>query len=156
MSEDYKLKVPIQVRFRDTDAMGHVNNAVFLTYLEYARVAYWRAAAFARGHKDIDFILARAEVDYRSPILLSDEVEVWIRVSALRRSSFDFAYRIVEAKTGKLKAEAMTVQACYDYAKNKVKRMEPELRRALAEFENDPELLSFKDLVRDADEGGAG
>jgi acyl-CoA thioester hydrolase len=39
---DFRFNYPIEVRFSDTDAMGHVNNAVYLTYFEQARLAYWR------------------------------------------------------------------------------------------------------------------
>ncbi len=105
--EGFPVSVPIQVRFRDLDALGHVNNAVFLTYFEVARAAYFGRLErdwVEKGH----FILARAEVDFLRPILLEDPVEVGVRVVRLGRSSFDMEYLLL-AK-GKEAARGKTVQ----------------------------------------------
>lgn len=114
----FPLVVPVQVRFRDLDAMGHVNNAVYLTYLELARVYYLRERFGTRRPGDIGFILARAEIDYRSPVALHEGLFVGIGVGEVRNRSFTFVYEIREAETGRLVAEALTVQVMYDYAKN--------------------------------------
>lgn len=105
--EGFPVKVPVQVRFRDLDALGHVNNAVYLTYFEVARVAYFSRLErdwVERGH----FILARAEVDFLRPIHLEDPVEVGVRVVRIGRSSFDMEYR-VEVR-GEEAARGRTVQ----------------------------------------------
>lgn len=157
MPTDFKLKVPVQVRFRDTDAMGHVNNAVYLSYLEYARVKYWEQVLGTRDLADIDFILARAEIDFRSPVRLGEDVEVQIRTSELKRSSWTFEYRVVSKLDGRLVAEATTVQACYDYAKGRVKKLDDDRRRTIAEFENDPALFTTTAKAERAlEEGGEG
>lgn len=103
----FPVSVPIQVRFRDLDALGHVNNAVYLTYFEVARAAYFRRLKedwLERGH----FILARAEVDFKRPILLEDSVEVGVRVVRLGRSSFDMEYLLLA--NGEEAARGKTVQ----------------------------------------------
>lgn len=105
--EGFPVKVPVQVRFRDLDALGHVNNAVYLTYFEVARAAYFSRLErdwVGRGH----FILARAEVDFLRPIHLEDPVEVGVRVVRIGRSSFDMEYR-VEVR-GEETARGRTVQ----------------------------------------------
>jgi acyl-CoA thioester hydrolase len=154
---DFKVKVPVQVRFRDTDAMGHVNNAVYHSYLEYARMKYFEQVTGLRDYRRADFILARVELDYRSPVVVGEELEVGVRCSALRRTSFELAYRVVEKGSGRLVAEGRTVQACYDYARGRVKRLDEEQRRAIAEFENDPELFhAFGPIERGLEEGGEG
>ena len=66
-------------RFRDTDAMGHINNAVYITYLEVARQAYWRALDGSSKYRDVPFILARVECDFRSEALQHETLEVHIR-----------------------------------------------------------------------------
>lgn len=153
---DFKLKVPVQVRFRDTDAMGHVNNAVYLSYFEFARMKYWETIAGTRDYSKVDFILASAEIDFRSPLQLGEDVEVQARVSGLRRSSFVMEYRILAGK-GRLVAEGSTVQACYDYEKARVKRLDEDIRRAIAEFENDPALFGpVAKAERALEEGGEG
>src|SRR5439155_25987713 len=83
-----------QVRFRDLDPMGHVNNAVFLTYLEQARVAFFAQAGAATGLKDMNMIVARVEIDFKAPVRLGQEVEVSVRASRFGTKSFDLEYEL--------------------------------------------------------------
>ena len=109
----------LEVRFRDCDAMGHVNNAVYLTYMEQARFKHWRAL----WHYDVDrfpdpgVILARAEVDYRAPATFGDALDIKLAVGSIGRTSFQYEYEIVRADTGRLIANAKSVQVAYDYQK---------------------------------------
>ena len=127
----FPFSCPVEVRYGDIDAMNHVNNAVYVAYLEQARVRLWRERfGFAGSARDIPIILARVAVDYRSPIGLGEEVEVGLGVSRTGRTSFAFAYRI-EA-SGRLAAEAETVQVHFDYAAGKPSPIAEELHRQLA------------------------
>lgn len=131
----FKVKIPIQVRFRDTDAMGHVNNAVYLSYLELARMEYWKNLFGLQEFDKVDFILARLEIDYRVPVKLGDSISVYIRMTEMGGSSFKFEYAVVEEKTSKVMTTALTVQAFYDYSKGKVKRAEESVRNKVMDFE---------------------
>ena len=115
-------KLKIQIRFKDVDAMGHVNNANHFTYFELARVHYFNEII----NEPIEWnkqgiILARMEIDYKTPILMNDDVWVHSRVSRLGTKSFEVAYAIVKivddaevtVATGK------SVQVCFDYEQNK-------------------------------------
>ena len=102
-----------QVRFRDLDPMGHVNNAVFLTYLEQARVAFFAQAGAATGLEDMNMIVARVEIDFKAPVRLGQEVEVSVRASRFGTKSFDLEYELHVG--GDLVAEAKSVQVAYDY-----------------------------------------
>jgi len=116
--EGFPFVCPIAVRFADIDAMNHVNNAVLVTFLETARVALWRERfGFAGAASSIPVIVARVAVDYRAPIELLDEVRIGLGVRSIGRSSFTIAYR-VEA-SGRLAAEAETVQVMFDYSASK-------------------------------------
>ncbi len=78
MPEEFPVKVRVEVRFRDLDPLGHVNNAVHLSYMELARIRYFQRISpdwLEEGH----FVVARMEVDYLRPILLGDEVFVGVR-----------------------------------------------------------------------------
>ena len=98
------------VRFRDVDAMGHVNNAVYLTYLEDARISFLRRI----GADVPEMILARAEIDFRAPLAEGDELQIGVRPARVGTKSFDLEY---ELRVGdKLAAEAKTVIVSYDYA----------------------------------------
>ena len=113
----WKFEYELDVRFRDCDPMGHVNNAVYLTYLEAARFAWWRRIFGADGLTDHGFIVARVEIDYRKAVLPGQRLTVRLRVDAIGRSSFTVAYDILNTRTRETIAEARSVQVAYDYAK---------------------------------------
>ena len=97
------------------DALSHVNNAVYFTYLEQARVHYLRELGFALTNPaDVGVIIAEASCRFKSPLRLREQVTIRARVSELRRSSFTLVYRI-EGENGRLAATARTVQVCYSY-----------------------------------------
>jgi acyl-CoA thioester hydrolase len=100
------------VRFRDLDGMGHVNNAVFLTYMESARIAYLSALG-AGDNPQHSLILARAEVDFRSPIAFGEDVEVGVRPSRIGTKSFELEYEV--RADGRVAAEGKSVLVGYDY-----------------------------------------
>jgi acyl-CoA thioester hydrolase len=103
-----------RVRFRDLDGMGHVNNAVFLTFMESARIAYFTEHG-AGNNPQQHLILARMEVDFRSPIAFGERVEVGVRPSRLGTKSFDLEYEV--RADGRLAAEAKSVLVGYDYTR---------------------------------------
>jgi acyl-CoA thioester hydrolase len=98
------------VRFRDLDAMAHVNNAVFLTYLEQARLA-WFGEADVQPLQDV--ILARTEIDFRSPVSHGEVVEIGVRSSRIGTKSFELEYELQAG--GRVVAEAKSVLVGYDY-----------------------------------------
>jgi acyl-CoA thioester hydrolase len=102
------------VRFRDLDALGHVNNAVFLTYMESARTAWALENGLMTGVGDLPLILARVEVDFRAPVELGDVVEITIRPGRVGTKSFALDYEL--RADGRLVAEAKSVLVGYDYA----------------------------------------
>ena len=124
----------IEVRFRDCDPMGHVNNAVYLTYLEQARFAHWRAV-WGFNFEGLPenapgVILARAEIDYRRPARYGDMLEVRISLDRIGRTSFSYSYEIVD-QNDLVVAEAKSVQVMYDYAAGRPVPLSDEMRSKL-------------------------
>lgn len=124
------FRYPLEVRFRDLDAMGHVNNAVTVTYLEVARTRFW-LGHFKEFAADVDFpfVVARVAVNYRRPIRLQDSLEVELWVSHVGRSSFTISYRVWAS--GELAADGETVQVHYDYASGQARPLSDTLRAKL-------------------------
>ncbi|MFC7157324.1 acyl-CoA thioesterase [Halomarina halobia] len=101
----------IQVRFRDIDSMDHVNSAVYVTYLEQARSAFFRDVLDERLDR-VDTVIARQEIEYRRPIDLGDAVRVDLEVARLGESSVTMAYEVYA--NDELAATAESVQVAYD------------------------------------------
>ncbi|MBI1798264.1 MAG: acyl-CoA thioesterase, partial [Candidatus Eisenbacteria bacterium] len=116
-------------RFRDTDAMGHINNAVYVTYLEVARQEYWRAFSREVDYRRVPFILAHVTIDFRSEALVNEALELGIRCGSIGTKSFTFEYEIREHTTGRLVVEGSSVQVCYDYDTKASRPVPDELRR---------------------------
>jgi acyl-CoA thioester hydrolase len=135
--EGFRFMFPVEVRFRDLDALGHVNNAVFLTYLESARIAYWLEVTGRAGLDGMDMILARAEVDYRSPASYRQRLEVGVRCASIGRSSFVLEFRIEDQAARRLVAEGRAVLVHYDYAAGRSTPIPPGLRERI--LKQDPE-----------------
>ena len=138
--QGYRVTAQLLPRFRDTDAMGHLNNAVYVTYFEVARMEYWRAMTGETNYMEVPFILAHTSIDFRSPAFVHEELAIGIRVSRIGTSSFECAYRIAEKTTDRLVCEGRSVQVIFDYAKGASYPMSDALRAQVRAFEGDPAL----------------
>ena len=125
----------LDVRFRDCDPLGHVNNAVYLTYLEQARFNHWRSLwGFGGRQTPPDLpgvILARVEADYKRPSRYGDTLEVRLTVAEIGRTSFRYEYEIVDDQ-GRTVLTARTVQVMYDYTANTPEPIPDAIRALLA------------------------
>jgi acyl-CoA thioester hydrolase len=136
--EGYRYVRPVELRFRDLDAVGHVNNVVYLTYMETARIQWWIDVTGHRDFRNFGMILARTEIDYKAPASWGDRLEVGVRCASMRRSSFVLEFRVAEPG-GRVFADARKVLVHYDYdvgrsvplpaaIREKLKAQDPELR----------------------------
>ena len=114
-----------RVRFRDLDSLGHVNNAVFLTYLEEARIGY----LVPHGAEAVNMILARVEIDFRASLREGDEIEIGVRPSKVGTKSFELEYEVRRGDT--VAAEAKTVLVSYDYSNGRPVELPDSWREAL-------------------------
>jgi acyl-CoA thioester hydrolase len=120
-----------RVRFKDLDGMGHVNNAVFLTYMEQARSEFLLQRGLIGSLDDLAIILARVEVDFRSPVGLGETVDVELRTGRLGTKSFELEYTL---RVGdRVVAEGTSVQVGYDYETGTTIPIRDEWRKLLAQ-----------------------
>ena len=118
-----KWTIREHVRFRDCDAMGPVNNAVYSTYLEQARLAIMGGLG--------EMILARVEIDFRAELRAGEEVEVRSRCSRIGTKSFDLEHELFAGD--RLVAEAKSVLVGYDYRTGRSVPLTDDQRRRLSE-----------------------
>ena len=123
-----------EVAFRDLDAFGHVNNAVYLTYLENARVTYMREVLGVESLDDLLVIVASVAIDFRSRASLGETLEVGSRVTRVGEKSFDLDHEIRGAD-GRLVAEAHTVLVAFDYEKDGAMPIPADWRERIESYE---------------------
>lgn len=121
----------VQMRFRDIDGMGHVNNAVYLSYAELARTQFYLQVAKKKSLDEIDFILAHVDIDFESQAVWGDQIQVAVWPSRIGTSSFTLSYEISEKRSRRVLARANSVLVSYDYEKKKSKPIPPEFRKLL-------------------------
>jgi acyl-CoA thioester hydrolase len=142
---DFGHRVDIDVRFADTDAMGHVNNAVYLTYCEMARIRYWTDVTgepVAAGHEGAEsLILAEARITYRAPVFHTETVTVETRATHIGRSSFTLEHRLTACPPNgspRMVATSASIMVRYDYRTDRSAPLSPEFVEAIEAFEGRP------------------
>jgi acyl-CoA thioester hydrolase len=125
-----EFRIDIEVRFADLDAYGHVNHAVFFTYLETARIKLLNKYLSDNLQSGLLFLVAEANCRYLAPINLYDQVRVILTVGKIGRSSFTLNYRVDNGQ-GQLFAEASTVMVCYHAPTNAAVPIPVTLRQSL-------------------------
>lgn len=131
------MSVEIVVPWRDLDAAGHVNNAVYASYFETARIKAWFAAKGVDASKvrdpiaELDIIFAHLRIDYRSQARFGETLVVSARPGKVGASSFELLYEVRCKDDGRLVAEGDSVQVCWDWAKQAKKPVPAEVRARL-------------------------
>lgn len=132
----FRCTIPIEVRFRDLDARNHVNNAVYFTYMEEARIKYLQKIGLLdESLSDTSMIVAEATCTYKAPIESGQTILARVRIAQLKNSSFIFEYSLDDAKTSRVMATARTVQVCYDYARGTSVPIPDHWRERIERFE---------------------
>jgi acyl-CoA thioester hydrolase len=108
----YELRLP--VTFRDIDVLGHINNAVYVTWFEAARTSYLMELCSLKRLEDLPVILAETTCRYIAQGEWGETVVIGCGVSRWGSKSFDLAYRVATT-TGRVLAAGRSVQVYYDY-----------------------------------------
>jgi acyl-CoA thioester hydrolase len=131
----YPVSFDIPVRWRDLDALGHVNNAVYFTYLEMAREAYWNALGYELLPGGFGYLVARAECDFRAPIRQGRVARIRLRCPRLGTKSWEIEYRVEDAADGTVYAEARSVQVYCHLPTGRTEPIPGEVRAAVERLE---------------------
>jgi acyl-CoA thioester hydrolase len=129
---DFSFETTVPVRFQDLDVVGHVNNAVYGTYLEEARSEYIEEV-FEVDPAESGVVIAHLEIDYRQPVQEDTEVTVALRTNEPGTSSIPMDYEI-RTEDG-VAATAETVMVTIDYDTGETQPIPDSWRKRLAAFE---------------------
>lgn len=144
----FKHKIVLDVRYDDLDTMGHVNNKVYLSYLEEARISYHKEVMdFDPKSLDFGIVVARIDISYKAPIFLGDKVEIHSRCSRIGKKSFDIEtliYRKGQKQENELQlaAQSTVTLASFDIKTGKSMPNPPEAMEMIKKYEGQQVELS--------------
>ncbi len=130
------FKIPIDIRFRDIDGMGHVNNAVYFTYFAEGRLALFQKFSMDSDCSTFSFILAHISCDFLRPVTLNTQtlLEIWVKEIGIK--SFGLGYKLADISDASITyATGESVQVCYDYGDNKPIAVSAALKLKLIEYQ---------------------
>jgi len=117
---NWTCEIDIQARLRDTDALGHVNNAVYVTWFEEVRTAYVTTRRGLTEMNQVDFVLGTINIQFRSPVYMLEVVSMRCSPTRIGKSSWDLVYEgRIKGAEGRLVVEGTSTQVQYDYATKK-------------------------------------
>jgi len=133
----FTYTLPITIRYRDLDPQGHVNNAVYLTYLESARIGYYQQVGIYHPEDRVltGMVVVRNEIDYLAPIQLGMKLQVGLRVEKLGTTSITFTFQMKSDPDGTLLARGKSVMVTYDNEKEQGIPIPPEWREKIIQYE---------------------
>jgi acyl-CoA thioester hydrolase len=136
VTDEFRHRTPVEVRFRDIDAFRHVNNAVFFSYVELARVRYLLdVLEVEEDFSTLPLILARVSMDYRAQVRLTDTVVVGSRIDRIGNTSFAMSHAVMLGPDERIAAESDSVLVTFDYANDRPMRVPDAWRERFAAYE---------------------
>ena len=136
----FKHKIKMNIRFSDLDAMGHVNNAKYLTYLEEARIDYLNnMLCLSNENLDYQAVIAKVDINYLKQIRLGDKLEIYSRIFKLGNKSFDFEILVVINNNGEkiIVSSSITKMVGYNYKSQKTVILPDYFRKAVRNYEKE-------------------
>ena len=136
MSTTFHHRLPIQLRFSDTDAIGHVNNSSYFTFFDLGKTRYI-CTVLGRDvpATEMGIVLAHAETDFLHPVFYTDDVSVLTRMESISKHSFTLMQQIVNNTTGVVHCTCRNVMVSVDSTTGRSKEVDTEMREALLRFE---------------------
>jgi acyl-CoA thioester hydrolase len=125
-SSRYEIIVPVLPG--DIDEQDHVNNTVYLRWIQDVATAHWRAVASPKAQETIGWVVLRHEIDYKAPATLRDEVVLRTWVGKATRLTFERFTEILRNRDGRLLSEARTLWCPIDAQTGKPVRVSAEVR----------------------------
>ncbi len=139
---------PMEVRYADIDAQGHLNNAKYLTYFEQARILYLeQLGLLSKGQSfmDIGFIIADIHIKYLAPVFLGASIRVGVRTEAIGNKSITVRQTIEDAESAKLYADGTVVLVAYDYHTHQATPVPDNWRQKFTDYEGTKEDSASED-----------
>ena len=133
----FPVVLTIPVAWGEMDAMGHVNNIVYLRWFESARITYFERIGWLESGRvsGVGPILHSTQARFRAPVRWPDTVSVGARVSAVEADRFTMLYEVRSERLERVAAEGSGIVVCYDYTRGVKATLPEEIRARMAGLE---------------------
>jgi acyl-CoA thioester hydrolase len=132
---------PIQLRFNDFDALGHVNNSVYFSFYDLGKTSYFNEVLPEVSiSKEVGVVIANIQVSFLLPVYPGENVAVETAVVEIGNKSFKLLQQLIDIDTNEVKCVCHTVMVCFDAKTKSSHPISGEWRKAMADFEGNPEL----------------
>jgi len=132
------FELPIEIQPDDIDALGHVNNVVYVGWIQEAAIAHWRVLATPEQQAEVAWVVVRHEIDYKRPARPGDRIVARTWVGAASRNTFERHTEIIRATDRKVLAQARTLWCPIDPRTGRPVQVSPDMR---ARFSVEPGSL---------------
>jgi len=138
----FKHITPIQLRFNDFDALGHVNNSVYFSFYDLGKTTYFNEVVpGVSASSEVGVVIANIQVSFLLSVYPGENVAVETAVVEIGNKSFKLLQQLIDVDSQEVKCVCQTVMVCFD-AKTKTSRpISEEWKKAMADFEGNPELI---------------
>lgn len=143
--QQFKHTLPIQLRFNDIDALGHVNNTVYFSFYDLGKTSYFSDIRDANESLvdivDFGVVIANIQVNFVLPIFPDEKIAVQTAVSEVGNKSFKLIQQVINQETNEVKCVCQTVMVGYNLKTKVTQEISAEWKKALAEYEENPAIL---------------
>lgn len=136
--DNFKHRLPIQIRFNDIDSLGHVNNAIYLTYFDLGKADYFQSVKKTLiDWTKIDIVVANVNIDYYSPTFMHEKLEVVTKVVSIGNKSLKILQHLINTETNETKSICHSVMVGYEPDAKVSKVISNDWRDAIHAYENE-------------------
>ena len=144
MKPPFKFSARTRVGFSDTDAQGIVYYGRYLPYIDLARVEYHRRLGLLGmevGEPGVEFVTRACTIEYEAPAVFDDELEVWVRIARIGRTSLTYEFAVYRARDDVLLVTGTQTTVLVDLDERKPCEIPQDLRETLRAFEGEDVVL---------------
>lgn len=134
--EHYRHRIPIQLRFNDVDAFGHVNNAVMFSLYDMAKTEYFRAVFGDRRREDLSVVVVNVNADFIHPVYYGDRIEIATAAVRLGNKSVTLSQEAVNLTSGSVVSRCRTVMVAFSASAKDSVPIPSDIRRRFIDYEN--------------------
>jgi acyl-CoA thioester hydrolase len=140
----FKHITPIQLRFNDFDALGHVNNSVYFSFFDLGKTSYFSMVLPDISiSKEVGVVIGHIEVSFLLSVYPGENVAVETAVVEIGNKSFKLLQHLIDLETNEVKCVCNTVMVCFDAKTKTTRQISDDWRKAMADFEGNTELLKI-------------